>query len=183
MTGKTNGSFPFGNSTGPLYDHYARRWFVNLATAMEEQARSYIEANGEPEDYHIFHARKEGRLGLEVSAHIHKDDYGLKFWFYLSVNKYNYEKWAKENMFLMEGVLTFRLGPVIWAHPGRDLAPLKIAGKNRPRPINVWEMQHGFLAEHGTQFFNLTRERVCVEVFRNDSAGPEEPAWIVNRVR
>ena len=179
------GSRLFGNSRGPLYDEFATRWFVKMAEITENRVRGHVERQGEPEDYHVFHTRKEGNLGLEVSVHVHKEESGeLTYSFHLNANKYKYEKWAREHTYLMEGFMTFRVGPVIVAHPGRDSQPIRIAGKERPKPINIWEMEFGFLAEEGTDWFNLLQSSVTVCVSRNrNPEGPNSPAWLVHRTR
>ena len=73
---KSGASFLSGN-TGPLYDEYARRWFIKLAENMERRVKAYIEAHEEPEDYHVFNESKKGNLGIEVSMNVQKEKHGL----------------------------------------------------------------------------------------------------------
>lgn len=177
------GSHQFGSSTGPLTDRYARKWFTNLAENMEKVVKAYIEVNGEPEDYSIFHTAKKGNIGLEVSAHVRKSPNGLVFMFVLYVDKHKYEQWAREHTYLMEGLLSFRIGPVIWAHPGRNFATFTRGGVTQQRSTNIWDMEHGFLGEDRMETFNLFKGTVRVEALRNKHAGPDDSAWIVNRTR
>jgi len=189
MTGTTmrrSGSSLFGSSKGPLYDDFAIAWFVKMAEITERRVNDYIEANGEPEDYHQFYTRKEGNLGLAVGIHVSKSEpHGqLVHRFHLNANKYKYERWARENLYLMEGFMTFRIGPVIVAHPGRDKTLLRTAGKERPKPINIWETEFGFIGQEETDWFNLLRGTVIVAVTRNTQPeGPNSPAWLVHRVK
>lgn len=183
---RSSGSSLFGNSKGPVYDNYAVDWFAKMAAITEQRVLGYIEKHGEPEDYHdAFYTFKQGSLGLEVGIHARKEENGaLVYSFHLRANKHKYEKWAREHSYLMEGFMTFRIGPVIVAHPGRPRDTVRIAGKERPRPINIWEVEFGFLKEEGTDWFNLLNGTVMVAVTRNTIPdGPNSPEWLVHRVR
>lgn len=182
MTGTittTSGSFLSGTSKTLLYDKYALDWFTKIAEATEKRAIDYIEEHGEPEDYHQFHVDKKGNLGLRVSIHVKNTENGkLNYIFHIGIDKFAYEAWAKEHLYLMESFMTFRIGPIIVAHPGRNQQPLYIAGIQRKRPINIWEVEFGLLTEHGTDWFNLERRTIVVSAIRN-----KNNEWLIHRLR
>ncbi|MDY6895743.1 MAG: hypothetical protein SVO01_10070, partial [Thermotogota bacterium] len=90
----------------------------------------------------------------------------LLYTFILSVNKFKYEQWANEHKYLMEAMLTFRIGPIIFAHPGKK-ADIKIKGKDRPNPISIWDMQHGLLQKEDMLWFNLIHNPITIQAERD----------------
>lgn len=179
-------TFPFGQSTGPLYDKYATQWFIRVAEMLETNVKAYIELHGEPEDWMKFHIKKAGNLGLEMSIHTIKQGKGdILYKFFISINKFVYETWARDHLYLMESILTFRVGPIIFAHPGRPPGTIKIGGnKKHPRPNSIWTMKQGFLQKGGSQWFNLIKEEIVIDVERTTYIHkPNKPAWMVTRTK
>lgn len=185
QTGKRNlmnGTLKTG--TGYLYDPKAKKWFIKLAELLEIKANEIIGREGEPKDWSEHYIEKTGHLGLTIGAHTSRRSGQLVFRFHLHINKLKYKQWAKDHLYLMESLLTFRLGPVIFAHPGRDTVTITRAGKQRQKPINIWELTCGFMTRDGVDYFDLLNNTITVEVRRNELADEEETsAWIVKRIK
>jgi hypothetical protein len=132
---------------GIVKDPTARDWLIDLHNKVETMDK-------EP-DWHI---AQEGNLGFRLIIVPTPNEDGIRVSIHLNTHKYR--EWAEAHKYMMEDLLTFRIGPIILAHPGRNKS-----GK-RECPINIWDMEFCILGEDGHEWLSLFTTSAAFEVRR-----------------
>lgn len=170
----------YGTLPTKLHDPYAQGWVEKVATRMEEKViKPYVEEHGDPEDWMDLCIHKVGNLGISSSMWAERlEDGRIVYKMTISVDKHKFDRWVRENLYLFEGFITFRLGPVIVAHPGREQTGRKVGNTVKQMSIKPWDAEFGLLGEDDTEWFNLFQGSIMLSAVRGKSG-----EWEVERVK
>lgn len=162
-----------------LYDPYAVKWFTDIAKTLDTKVSTYLKHNNPPNDWNTFNIRKTGKLGLTVGVHSTLKDNRILCRFNIRIDSHTCYLWAKQHSYLMDSLLTFRIGPVIFAHPGKK----PTFNPKYPTPLQINEMICGFQNREGI----LTRidmdSSITVEVQKELAIGALEAVWGVELIK
>lgn len=164
---------------GQLYDPYAVKWFTDRAENIDKKINAYLENHDKPDDWYDFYiANTNKKLGVSIGIHSIPEDNRIFWRFYIRVDSKVCYYWIGKHGYLLESLLTFRIGPVIIAHPGRKPR----YHSKYPMPIQSIETICGFQNRKGI----ITRvdmdSDIIVEVRKERAVGASEAVWSVKLI-
>jgi len=134
---------------GPINDAFAKNWLIDVFERSNPSER--------PEGWH---KNLTGSLGLKMD--VAKNNDGIRVT--ININPRAFKEWAEAHLYMLEDFMTFRIGPIIFAHPGRDQRPISANDETMKKPINIWEMEFAIIDKEGHQWFNLFKTSVAFTI-------------------
>jgi len=164
---------------GQLYDPYAVKWFTDRAENIEKKINTYLENHDKPDDWHVFFITNTSKkLGVSISIHSIPEGNRIFWRFHIRVNSMVCYKWVGNHGYLLGSLLTFRIGPIIIAHPGRKPS----YNSKYPIPIQSTETICGFQNREGILTRVKMNSDIMVEVRKERAVGTSEAVWSVKLI-
>lgn len=162
-----------------LYDPYAVKWFTDRAKNIEKKINTYLENHDKPNDWHDFYiTNTEKKLGVSIGIHSIPEGNRIFWQFNIRVDARTCYRWVGQHAYLLESLLTFRIGPLIFAHPGRK----PIRNSKYPIPIQSTETICGFQNREGIITRVDMNSDIEIEVRKERAVGTIEAVWSVELI-